>query len=177
MPRVIPLPPEDWDGSAREALAPLLPPDRINPADAGSLLSTLLRHPPLTQAYLTFNAYLLGRSTLSPRVREIAILRAAVHRASDYLWDHHVPLATRAGLGEEEIAAVHAGGGAVLGETDLLVVAAADELDARNTLSDATWAALAEHFDEQQRMDLVFTLGAYHLLALAVNTFGVDDDL
>ena len=28
-------------------------------------------------------------------------------------------------------------------------------------LSDATWAALGDHLDERQRMDLVFTIGCY----------------
>ena len=157
-------------------MSPLLPAARANPDDAGVLLSTLLRHESLTRAYLHFNAHLLLHSTLSPRVREILILRAAVHRGSDYLWDHHVPLARRAGLTDDEVAAVRAGGGIALSDLDLLVAAAADELDLQNTLSEWTWAALSEPFDEQQRMDLVFTVGAYHLLALAVNAFGIDDD-
>ena len=175
-PRITPLPPEEWDDGVRDALGPLLPPDRANPRDAGSLLATLLRHRPLTEAYLHFNAHLLLRSTLSPRVREVAILRAAVHRDSDYLWTHHVPLAGRAGLTDADIAVIRTGGGASLGDEDLLVVAAADELDARSTLSDATWSALSEHFTEAQRMDLVFTVGAYHLLAMAVNAFGLGVD-
>jgi 4-carboxymuconolactone decarboxylase len=174
-PRITPLPAEEWDDGAVEALAPLMPPERANPRDAGELLGTLLRHPPLAQSYLTFNAHLLVRSTLSARVREIAILRAAVHRDSEYLWDHHVPLAVRAGLTDAEIAAVRAGGGAGLGEEDALVITVADELQAHSTLSDATWAASSAFFDERQRMDLVFTVGAYHLLALAVNTFGVEE--
>lgn len=174
MSRITPLPDEQWDSAVREALSPLLPADRANPRDAGTLLATLLRHESLTQAYLHFNAHLLLRSTLTPRVREVAILRAALHRESEYLWDHHVPLARRVGLTDAEIAAVRAGGGADLEDVDLLVVAAADELDTRNTLSASTWAALSDYFDERQRMDLVFTVGSYHLLALAVNDFGID---
>lgn len=175
-PRITPLPRAEWGDGTRRALSPLLPAARANPDDAGALLSTLLRHESLTHAYLHFNAHLLLHSTLSPRVREIAILRAAVHRDCEYLWDHHVPLARRAGLTDDEIAAVRAGGGVALGDLDLLVAAAADELDLQNTLSERTWTALSEPFDERQRMDLVFTVGAYHLLALAVNAFGIDGD-
>jgi 4-carboxymuconolactone decarboxylase len=175
-PRISPLPDEQWDDGVRQALSPLLPTERANPRDAGSLLATLLRHRSLTEAYLHFNAHLLLHSTLSPRVREVAILRAAVHRQCDYLWDHHVSLALRAGLTDAEVAVIRSGGGALLGDEDLLVVAAADELDARSTLSDVTWSALSEHFTEPQRMDLVFTVGAYHLLAMAVNAFGLVDD-
>ena len=47
------------------------------------------------------------------------------------------------------------------------------------TVSDATWAALAAELDEQQLMDVVFTVGAYDLVAMAFRSFGVelDDDL
>ena len=46
-------------------------------------------------------------------------------------------------------------------------------------MSDATWEALAGELDEQQLMDLVFTVGAYEILALAFRSFGIelDDDL
>ena len=139
----------------------------------------MLRHQPLTRAYLTFNAHLLLHSTLSPRVREIAILRAAVHRQSEYLWDHHVPLASRAGLTQAEIDGVRTGfvGGGAVADADRLVVAAVDEMDRDNVLGDETWNALSAHFDERQRMDLVFTVGAYNLLAVAVNTFAIADDV
>ncbi len=40
-------------------------------------------------------------------------------------------------------------------------------------MTDATWAALSTRLDERQRMDLVFTIGCYGLLAMAFNTFGV----
>ena len=37
-----------------------------------------------------------------------------------------------------------------------------------------TWAALGEKFDTKQLMDFVFTIGGYHMLAMALNTFGVE---
>ena len=107
--RLTPLPAEDWDDRARAALASLIPPDRANPSGAGNVLSTLVRHPDLTGAYLPFNTYLLKNSTLTPRVREVALLRV-VHRSNcDYLWSHHIPIAERAGLSPEDISAVRSG--------------------------------------------------------------------
>jgi hypothetical protein len=35
---------------------------------------------------------------------------------------------------------------------------------------------LSEHLDRRQLMDLVFTIGAYDLLAMAFNTFGLELD-
>ena len=53
---------------------------------------------------------------------------------------------------------------------------AVDELGDTCNLSDRTWARLGEHLDERQLMDLVFTIGAYSLLAMALNTFGVEPE-
>jgi alkylation response protein AidB-like acyl-CoA dehydrogenase len=40
---------------------------------------------------------------LSPRIREVALLRVVHRRDCDYLWTHHLPIARRAGLTDAEI--------------------------------------------------------------------------
>ena len=57
---------------------------------------------------------------------------------------------------------------------DRVVITAVDELEEKSQLSDETWAALSERLDDQQRMDFIFTVGCYALLAMAFNTFGVE---
>ena len=48
-----------------------------------------------------------------------------------------------------------------------------DELVDDAFVSDATWKALTEHFDTQQSIDLVFAVGQYNLVSMALNTLGV----
>jgi len=170
--RLAPLPDDQWDDRARDALAGLLPAHRRNPPGAGNAMATLVRHPDLAEAFATFTSYVLMRSTLPPRVRELAILRVVRRRDCGYEWAHHARLAAKAGLDEAEIEA--AGEGKAAAELDAAVLAAVDELDVTSRLSDHTWARLGEHLDERQRMDLVFTVGAYGLAAMAFNTFGVE---
>ena len=88
--RVPPLPADQWDEAVDHALAGMLPEERRNPADAGNILATLVRHPDLTRAFLRFNVHLLFSSTLPPRLRELAILRVAHRHHCDYEWVHHV---------------------------------------------------------------------------------------
>ena len=64
-----------------------------------------------------------------------------------------------AGLTDEDIAGVQRGEAA--DAFDRAVLRAVDELRRQVELSDATWSALGEHFDERQRMDFVFTVGCY----------------
>jgi alkylhydroperoxidase family enzyme len=146
-------------------------PDRPRALNA---LGTLARHPALTTAFHTFNGHVLFASTLSPREREILVLRVAALRHSDYEWAQHVVLAGDAGLTAGEVAAIK--DGLPADPTDRLLVTATDELIKDACITDDTWAALAKHFDEQQLMDLVFTVGAYEALAMAFKSFGVELD-
>ncbi|MCV7410703.1 carboxymuconolactone decarboxylase [Mycobacterium florentinum] len=172
--RLTPLPAGEWDDRSRRAIASLIPAERANPTGAGNILSTLVRHPDLTRAYLPFNTYLLNGSTLSPRVREVALLRVVHRRNCDYLWSHHLPIAHRAGLSAEETDGIR--DGHLAAHADQSVLAAVDDLVDTGTVSTPVWDELGCHFTDPQRMDLVFTIGGYCLLAMAVNAFGVEDE-
>jgi 4-carboxymuconolactone decarboxylase len=43
-------------------------------------------------------------------------------------------------------------------------------------ITEPVWAELAQHFEERQRMDLVFTVGQYTQVSMLLNTFGVQLD-
>ena len=170
--RLPPLPADQWDDAVQQALAVMLPEERRHPESASNILSTFIRHPDLTKAFLRFNVHLLYRSTLSPRLRELAILRVAHRTDSKYEWEQHVKLGQREGLTGDEIAGVQRGEAA--DEFDRTVLAGVDELLDRFELSDATWSALGERLDERQRMDFVFTVGCYVTVSMALKTFGVE---
>ena len=59
---------------------------------------------------------------------------------------------------------------------DRLLMQATDELHADAHVSDATWRGLAQHFNTKQLMDIVFTVGQYNLVSMALNSFGVQAD-
>lgn len=187
-PRLRPLPPAEWPPAMREALAALRPPEPRHPLPAQggdrpkglNVLGTLAHHPALTRAFHTFNGHVLFASTLSPRQRELLVLRVATVRHAEYEWRQHVVLARDAGLGDDEIARVAAGPDAPgWPPLDAAMLRAVDELVADAAIADATWETLAGELDDQQLMDLVFTVGAYDLLAMVLCSFRVelDEDL
>lgn len=163
--RLPPLPADQWDEATQQALS------AMRGADTNNALSTLAHHPALAKAFLRFNIHLLMSSTLPARIRELAILRVAHRRECAYEWSHHVSMAKDAGITDGQIDAVKRGEAA--DEFDRTVLGAVDELDEKSQLSDATWQALGERLNDQQRMDFVFTVGCYALLAMAFNTFGI----
>lgn len=169
--RVPPLPAAEWDEAVLGALR-MLPEERRHPAAAGNAIATLVNHPDLTRSYLTFSFYLLTGSTLSPRLRELAVLRVAYLTTCAYEWDEHVTIGEKAGLSDDDIAALQRGEAA--DDFDRTVLTAVDELVERTCIRDETWAALGDRMDTRQLMDFVFTVGGYHMLAMALNTFGVE---
>lgn len=170
--RLPPLPAEEWDDETRAALAGLVSKNRQDRDGAGVALSTLVRHPKLAKAFFSFSTYLMAWSTLPPRLRELAILRVARRRDCEYEWVHHVQYASALGISEAEIEA--AGRGKASTELESAVLDAVDELDEASNLSDRTWTTLGKYLDERQRMDLIFTIGGYCLMAMAFNTFGIE---
>ncbi len=56
---------------------------------------------------------------------------------------------------------------------DAALLRAVDELHDDSTISDATWATLAERYSTEQMLDVVFTVGHYHLVSMALNSCGV----
>jgi AhpD family alkylhydroperoxidase len=172
----------------RDALAALHPaeprhpfPERDPSRPKGlNVLGTLAHHPALTTAFHTLTGHVLFASTIAPRERELLVLRVATVRQCDYEWAQHVLLAADAGLTAEEIARVRLGADAAgWSALDAALVAAVDELLRDARVGDATWAALAAELDDQQLLDVVFTVGTYDALAMALLSAGVelDDDL
>jgi alkylhydroperoxidase family enzyme len=183
--RIAPLPPKEWPDAMRAAMAALRPDHPRHPFPqrdesrprALNLLGTFARHPELIRAYHTFNGHVLFGTTLSTRQRELVVLRTASVRQCEYEWKQHVILGGDAGLGPDEISRIADGPGADgWSALDRAILSAVDELVGDARIADETWAVLADELDDQQLMDLVFTVGAYDLLAMAMRSFGVEMD-
>jgi 4-carboxymuconolactone decarboxylase len=143
-----------------------------------NILDTLIRHPDLVRRWLPFFVHVLHKSFLPARDREILILRIGRLCGAEYEWAQHVPFAERAGLTASEIGGIAEGPttGVWFDPHDQTLLRAADQLHRDTMLDDATWAALAERYDQRQLMDVVFTVGQYRLVSAALNTLCVQLD-
>src|SRR5439155_2015404 len=106
--------------------------------------------------------------------RELLILRTAWHPQAAYEWGQHVAIAQNAGVTDDEIGRVPDGPDADGWDPfDAVLLRAADELHGDACLGDATWAALAERYDERQLIEVPMLVGHYHMVAFALNSLGV----
>jgi alkylhydroperoxidase family enzyme len=89
-------------------------------------------------------------------------------------------LAADVGIDDDELRAVAEGPDAPGWEPlEAALLRAVDELVSGATVSDETWTTLVTSLTTEQLMDLVFTVGAYDLLAMVFGAFAIelDDDL
>jgi alkylhydroperoxidase family enzyme len=169
-PRLAPLPATEWDDDARPIIETSA---AANGGKVFNVLSTMARYPKLLKRWNVFGGHVLTRSTLPPRVRELVILRTGFVAHSGYEWAQHVDMARAAGCTDDEIARVAEGPDAGWNNADRAVLRATDELVGDYFVSDATWDALRAHLSEHQILDLVFAVGQYTLVSMALNTLGV----
>ena len=175
-PRIPPLPPDEWNGDVKRILD-TVPPGIDRRLGDNNIFPTFARHPDLFQAWLPFGGFLLTAGKLPGRDRELLILRTAVRTESSYEWGQHVRISLDGGIEREAIDRVLEGPDAD-GWTphEAALLRAADELHDDSKISDATWTTLAETYDAEQLMEATMVVGHYHMVAFALNSFGVELD-
>ena len=141
--------------------------------DVAAVYRTFARHPKLYPPRQILSEYIRTKSTLSPRVREMLILRVGWRCRSAYEWAAHAPAGRRAGLTDAQLRMLAAEGYDGWSASDGAIVRAADELFDADTIADDTWKALDDQFDERQLLDVLITTGGYRMVSMALNTFGV----
>ena len=175
-PRIQPLELPEWDAKLRERQMANRPKE-MGEGDAPvfNIFKTLANHPRMAEKFTAWGGQMLFRSTLSPRDRELAILRTGWLCRATYEWHHHVEIGLdHAGLSEADIAACKAGPEAPgISPDDAALLAAVDELHTDQSVSGATWESLAARLSTEQLIDLVMVVGNYTMVSMALNSFGV----
>jgi alkylhydroperoxidase family enzyme len=170
--RVAPVPSEQWDAETQEILQAAQMGGRTL-----NIFSTLAHHPKLLKRWLVFGNHILAKSTISPRERELLILRTGWNCQAEYEWGQHVVIGKLFGLTDVEIARITRGSEAPGWDPfDAALLRAADELHRDSRIGDATWKELSARYDTQQMIDVIFTVGQYTLVSMALNSLGVQLD-
>ena len=166
--RLDPIPRDEWSDEVRELLDPG---DRGGPVL--NLYATLARHPIFFRPRAVQSAYIRTGATLTDRAREILILRIGWLCGSEYEWAQHVRAARRIGMSDDEIRRVAVGADAAGWDAfEAALIGATDELHRDDTISDATWTALSEHYGAPELIDVVITVAGYRMVSIALNSIG-----
>jgi 4-carboxymuconolactone decarboxylase len=167
--RVTPLEPSEWTPEVRQWL------DRSGSGrPVAAIYRTYARHLPMDQPRTLVSEHIRQTSTLTPRVREMLIMRIGLLCRSEYEWAAHAPAGRRTGMTEEDVQRIvsgpDAGGGTPL---EIALLRAVDELYRDDVISATTWTALAAGLDSKQLLDVLITTGGYRMVSMALNSLGV----
>ena len=173
-PRVQPIE-TPYDPEVAETLRRMMPPG-VEPL---KLFRTVAHNPAILERFRTIGAYILNFGLIEPLEREIVIHRTTARNGCEYEWGVHVVAFGRPlGLTEDQLrATVHgAANDPVWSERQSLLVRLVDELHDAGTVSDTLWSKLAAEWPPAELVELVATVGFYHLVSFAANALGVEPE-
>ena len=167
-PRIPPIEPAGMTPEIKTMLDP-----SGNGRPVAAVYRTFAQHPALYVTRQILSEYIRLGSTLTPRIREMLILRIGYLCQSAYEWAAHARAGRAAGLSADEITRIAAGPDAGWNAADAAVLRAVDEMYEDDAVSEQTWKALSQQFDQKGLLDVLITAGGYRMVSMALNTFGV----
>ncbi|WP_280490008.1 carboxymuconolactone decarboxylase family protein [Nocardia carnea] len=178
VPRIPPRPTADWTSEVDKAFSGLHTATASEPNPSrpeANILGIYAWHPALIRGWMPFSSH-LRNSTLSDRVREIAIIRTTWLGFGEYEWAQHVRICRAGGyLTDPELEALTVGPEAAHWSVeDAALVRAVDELCTAKTFTDTTWAHLERTMTREQVLDFVFTVGTYDMHCTVFNAIGLE---
>ena len=139
--------------------------------------ATLGLHPELSAAFGTFAGFVVNDASTPRRQRELVILRTGWNCGAQYEFGQHTLFGREAGITEAEIVALTRPLTTFpWAEDDRVLLEMADELYTDCTVTDPTWAELAERWPPKEILEFVMTIGFYFMACGIHNTFGVQLD-
>jgi 4-carboxymuconolactone decarboxylase len=137
---------------------------RISP-----LYQILLNSPPVVDGWEAMLTAIRQKTSLSPRVREMIILRVAVLNRAPYEFEAHIPHALAGGMSQETIDALRqdVAPDRITGLTqeDRDILAFTDAMTRDIDVSDACFDALSPKLGAQGMVDLAATVAAYNMVS------------
>ncbi len=171
--RIRSLTPDEFDDQAKVLVTNLRASLGLSTEQIPAVFGLMLRHPGLFKVQMDMGLQLF-KCEISPRERELAVLRVGWLCRAPFEWGEHVDIAKSYGITSEEIERV-THGSAATGWTDheRAILKGVEELLGNQMLSDQTWNVLATSWSEAQLVEFPMLVGQYYATALQQNALRV----
>lgn len=131
--------------------------------------------PQIGYYFLRLGNSILLKGTVPPTLRELAILRVGHINQAKYEWTHHVPIALRLGVREEQIDALHDWKkSGKYNEQERAVLQYTDEVTQNIRVKDDTFAAVRSFLNEEGIVELTTTIGYYGMVCRILEALQVE---
>ncbi len=144
-----------------------------------NLFRAMVHSPNGARAFHGMGEFIRWDSKLDARLREMAIIQVGYMTRSVYEYTHHLKIGMDFGVTADDIRAIAAetaGQPSGLDALSKAVLRAAREMTDSLTVSDATFAELRQHLNEEHLTDLVLTIAFYNAVVRYLGTMQIDNE-
>jgi alkylhydroperoxidase family enzyme len=144
-----------------------------------NLTRLLVNSPGMAKAFHGIGGFIRNKSTLDPRLRELAILQVGWMEKSEYEFTHHVKIGKEFGVSDEDIQGLFLeteGKQSKLDPLTRTVLKGAREMVRDIGMSDATFAEIKQHLSNEHMTDLVLTIAFYCAVVRVLATMKIDNE-
>lgn len=135
--------------------------------------------PGMARVFGSLGDYIRHKSTLDPRLRELAILQVGWLERSEYEFTHHVKIGREFGVTDQDIRNLFLeteGKPSTLEPLAKLVLKGAREMVRDIGMSDETFAEIRKHLSNEHMTDLVLTIAFYCGVVRVLATMKIDNE-
>ena len=144
-----------------------------------NLARLLVNSPGMARAFGGIGNYIRHKSTLDPRLRELAILQVGWLEKSEYEFTHHVKIGKEFGVTDEDIKGLFLeteGKPSKLEPLARAILKGAREMVRDIGMSDVTFAEIKQHLSNEHMTDLVLTIAFYCGVVRVLATMKIDNE-
>ena len=145
-----------------------------------NLFRQLTNSPGGARAFGGLGQYIRYKTTLDPRLKEMAIIQVGYLTRSEYEYTHHVRLGTEQfGVSDDDVRAITVesdGGDSGLPELDRTVLRSARAMVTDLKISDADFAILQSYLSNEHLVDLVLSIAFYCGVVRVLATLEIDNE-
>src|SRR5258706_171364 len=172
--RIRAIEPDEFDESLGPVLADIL---RLR-GTVYNLHRVLAHSPKALRAFMMFSEYIRDDADLSPRLRELAVLRVATLHNVTYEITQHLEPARRAGLTQEQITSVAdwRKRSDIFEERDRAVLEFVEESAKTFRVSEMTFSTIRQYLSESEMVELALVVGWYLLCASVLVPFEIEPE-
>lgn len=140
-----------------------------------NLFKVVARSPHMGRDFLKLGNAILFKGELSPRLRELAILRVGNLTRASYEWTQHVPIALKAGARQEQIDGMGTWPESrMFDEQERAVLQYTDEVVMNVRASDEAFSRLRDFLKEREIVELTVTIGYYGMVARVLESMDIE---
>jgi AhpD family alkylhydroperoxidase len=148
--------------------------ERERKVPTANIFLALANAPEILDGFLTY-ANAVRASTINPALRELAILVVGHVTDCDYEIAHHHSHAIKAGVSEEQFAAVPAfETSALFSAEEKAIMAFAKDSTLNVNVADAVWSEAARYLSERQMVELSINVAWYNSGVRIMGSMGID---